>query len=101
MLLNFTIFPWEDALDTLLCRISGGDNKRETSVICNGALINTIRSFYSVVDALRLYNMEGARPYYWIDQICIDQQDIREREAQVQTMGENLRESSRLFGIPW
>ena len=64
-----------------------GDNKREAKVICNGALINTTRSFYSVVDALRLYNLEGGRPYYWIDQICINQQDIQEREAQVRIMG--------------
>jgi hypothetical protein len=64
-----------------------GDSKLETTVICNGALINTTRSFYSLVDALRLNNLEGVRPYYWIDQICIDQQNIPEREAQVRIMG--------------
>jgi hypothetical protein len=70
-----------------------GDNTLERSVICNGARIDTTRSLYSVVDALRLYNLAGGRPYYWIDQICIDQANRREREAQVRIMGMIYREA--------
>ena len=68
-----------------------GDDSLERSAICKGARIDTTRSLYSLVDALQLYNLEGGRPYYWIDQICINQSDPREREAQVRIMGEIYR----------
>jgi hypothetical protein len=73
-----------------------GDETLERSVICGRARINTTRSLYSIVDAIRLYNMivKGGRPYFWIHQICINEENTREREAQVRIMG-NIYQKAR------
>ena len=41
----------------------------------------------NLYNALRMINQPGENPHCWIDQICINQSDSREKSLQVPLMG--------------
>ncbi|USW57875.1 Putative heterokaryon incompatibility [Septoria linicola] len=49
----------------------------------------------SAIDVLRYLRFRGIERTLWIDAICINQQDIEERESQVMMMGSIYRAASR------
>ncbi|KIW08025.1 uncharacterized protein PV09_00970 [Verruconis gallopava] len=60
-----------------------GDSRQNTSIICNGSLLPVTLSVLDVLVQLRHSN---ERRRLWIDQVCIDQDNLLERASQVPFM---------------
>lgn len=71
---NALSYVWGDATQTTFIRLSMG--KR----------VGHLRVTKSVVDALEHARHEDGRMAFWVDQICIDQTNVREKEEQIQLM---------------
>lgn len=69
---------------------SWGDEPRDHAVDCSGVDVAVTKSCVNALRALRQRHEE----YVWIDQLCIDQQSLPERGAQVALMSEIFRHAS-------
>ena len=65
---------------------------RRHSVICNGRLLKVTRNLRDALrmlaNAINLPQMPKTPSYYWIDALCMNQEDIEERNAQVARMAD-------------
>ena len=62
-----------------------GDPKDVSSILCNGEKISITRSLSLALHQLR---QDSQRYIIWIDQLCINQNDLAERAQQVTMMGD-------------
>lgn len=62
-------------------------------ITCDGQAIYVGENLY---DALRVLTQKDTSVEYWIDAICINQQDVAERNAQVPLMDEIYQQASRV-----
>jgi Heterokaryon incompatibility protein (HET) len=61
-----------------------GDPTETCNIICSGQQLAVTKSLYS---ALCRFRFADQKRVLWADAICINQQDLRERSAQVSSMG--------------
>lgn len=59
-----------------------GEETRSNSITCNGYSISVTENLYLALRRLR----KTEKKAFWIDQICIDQSDLEERDHQVSFM---------------
>jgi hypothetical protein len=79
---------------TCLSYVWGDANGTKYPVLLNGRMFYVLHNLYTFLRVAR-------RKYYllplWIDAVCIDQTNTREREDQVQEMGRIYREAHQVF----
>lgn len=67
---------------------------KESSIICDGLCIKITRSLHEALQRFRF----GDRPrVLWADAICIDQDNVEERSAQVRLMSQIYRNASNVL----
>lgn len=69
-----------------------GDGQRSKSISCNGRRLAVTTT---LLEALHRFRQADQIVTLWIDQICICQESIRERNAQVQLMARSSRARGR------
>jgi hypothetical protein len=75
---------------------------RNGIIRCNGALVKVTRNSKEALDNIKTrYNkfvpMFDGTNYIWVDAICINQEDLDERAAQVMLMGRIYSSATRVF----
>ncbi|XP_014551279.1 hypothetical protein COCVIDRAFT_113339 [Bipolaris victoriae FI3] len=98
----------EDAPPYLALSYCWGSPKKDDSLWCNGSRIQittslsqALRRLADLQDGIPDYN--HTEPWFWIDQICINQHNPTERSHQVRMMGEIYAQSYRTLiwlGLP-
>ncbi|KAI1657766.1 heterokaryon incompatibility protein-domain-containing protein [Daldinia decipiens] len=73
-----------------------GDPSLDIHVECNGGILPVNRGCFQALRSLRdslrdLRQGPAFTPYFWVDAICINQSDKREKSAQVRLMGDIYR----------
>lgn len=80
---------WHDTIDanyTCLSYVWGSEDN-QTDILVNGKPSKCRKNLWDFLDIARTrYAFEA--PAFWIDAVCIDQTNIRERNHQVSQMGE-------------
>jgi hypothetical protein len=71
-----------------------GDRNDLTELSCNGEALAVTENLYAAVRRLR---QTGPQNLFWIDAICINQDDIPERNQQVSIMNKIYQHASRVF----
>jgi hypothetical protein len=71
-----------------------GDMVNKATISISGSLFNIGKNLYECLMVLRHVHPET---YLWIDQLSIDQNDIRERNQQVQWMGDIFRRAKKVI----
>lgn len=69
-----------------------GSSEKVASVMLNGKPLPVTRSLYRLLTRARVLR----DAYMWVDAICINQEDIPERNAQVQLMGDVYSNASKV-----
>lgn len=77
-----------------------GSNHQHVSIQINTNILNVNPELYAGIRRLKQLSLESLEldqkvEYVWIDKICINQDDTREREVQVQLMGRIYSQSVR------
>lgn len=72
-----------------------GDPARETTTICNG---KSLRINANLGEALMAFRLESSVRTLWTDAVCINQDDIAEREAQIRLMGSIYTSAQQVLG---
>ena len=80
----------EDAPPYFALSYVWGSTERVTSLYCNGQVLPITRNLAVALNAL-FYRFEKA--YVWVDAICINQENISERNQQVLLMAEIFRKA--------
>ena len=70
-----------------------GDGARTKSITCNGRRLPVTQT---LLEALQRFRDPDRIVTLWIDQICICQERVKERNAQVQMMGEIFKAARRV-----
>ena len=71
---------------------------RDRAILINGALLKVTKNLEALLPFLcRRYN----RRYFWIDGICINQDDIPERNSQVEMFGEIYTRTITFVILAW
>jgi hypothetical protein len=78
-----------------------GDPQVTENITVNGTTFAATTNLVAALDALspELGNQEAEDYFYWIDAICINQDDIQERSDQVQLMGDIFKNA--MVVIAW
>lgn len=93
-------FPWLEKAAARLAAVTVGAafdpdaqaNLPQRLIICDGRAIMVTQNLHNALNAVaQLYS-----GYLWVDQLCINQDDIRERNAQVALMGQLYRNASQV-----
>ena len=71
-----------------------GSQDRTRPVTCDGQILNVTANLESALRRLRSPNVPRT---LWVDQLCLDQKNIREREQQVGQMANIYRNSSKVL----
>ena len=73
------------------------ENPLRHSLICDGRLIKVASNLWSALrmlgNAVNLPQMPKTPSYYWIDKLCVNQEDIGERNTQVARMGDVFKKA--------
>ncbi|KAH7390017.1 heterokaryon incompatibility protein-domain-containing protein [Pyrenochaeta sp. MPI-SDFR-AT-0127] len=75
----------------------GTDTKTESVIIDSGASQSTLRVRCNVAKMLRVLRYQTKPRCVWIDSICINQIDTREKENQVRQMGQIYADAVRVI----
>ena len=67
-----------------------GDAASKQTILCDGYLVQITSNLY---DAIQLCRLQDVEHVLWADQLCIDQENIEERNQQVAMMGRIFRSS--------
>ena len=71
-----------------------GDAAQKTWILCNGQRLEVTKS---LLCALRRFRRKDGIATFWIDQVCIDQENIEERNKQVQLMRDIYRSAQIVY----
>lgn len=63
-----------------------GDSARTETIILNGEPFQVTKNLYTALDKIRTIEIFNTRYMLWVDAICINQEDLQERNLQVQRM---------------
>ena len=63
-----------------------GQPERPSSILCDGCNLHVSPALYEALLRLETFSQDDAVKYFWIDQICVDQENLNERKHQVQLM---------------
>jgi Heterokaryon incompatibility protein (HET) len=63
-----------------------GTPKKDCMLLCNGGALSVTKNLYSALLILRSEQVPESTTLYWADAICIDQDNIAERESQIRIM---------------
>ncbi|KAI0103402.1 heterokaryon incompatibility protein-domain-containing protein [Daldinia grandis] len=79
-----------------------GDPSLDIHVECNGGILPVNRGCFQALRSLRdslrdLRQGPAFTPYFWVDAICINQSDKREKSAQVGLMGDIYRSAETVL----
>ena len=72
-----------------------GDLEQEDSILCDGAKLFITRNLHAALKAMVRTVTSLQDSFYWIDQVCIDQKNVEERESQIKLMGDVYKQASR------
>lgn len=98
-LFHAAIYGAEDAIEYEALSYTWGSNDKPHSIEINGRSLNVTKSLLKALQHLRQKNEDRI---LWIDAICIDQNDLKERGHQVQQMPaiyENARQVVIWLGV--
>jgi len=70
-----------------------GDGKATRTILCNGGVHLITENLYAALLDLRNSGDRGAMSFVWADAICINQEDVKERESQVKMMRDIYRKA--------
>ena len=70
-----------------------GDSNNPIEIVCNGTTVQVTKSLFGALNALR-YTQNNR--LIWIDALCINQQDVDERNAQVKIMARIYQTASQV-----
>jgi len=102
--MNYPFIPYEEVKN---------DTEKTHPILCNGGTISVTENLFEALYMFRRYAMrEIAIPgddlqatfrmplsiYIWIDAICIDQENIPERNSQIMVMGRIYSTAQNVFG---
>ncbi|KAH7067242.1 heterokaryon incompatibility protein-domain-containing protein [Paraphoma chrysanthemicola] len=91
---ELTTWPVESAPSYHALSYTWGNQQHITRIILNGAdLVVRLNCEY----ALRQAYASQASKYFWIDAICIDQENVQEKNYQVAMMGDVYRNAAHVF----
>jgi hypothetical protein len=71
-----------------------GDRADPREISCNGVSMEVTRNLFDALAAIRL---RTASRWLWVDAICINQEDLEERNYQVARMGSIYRKADRVL----
>lgn len=76
-----------------------GDQKDKISILCNNTLFGVGKSLHGALLALHGYQKQryGQPHYFWIDALCINQQNDEEKGQQVSLMNELYRKAAHVL----
>ncbi|KAH7072130.1 heterokaryon incompatibility protein-domain-containing protein, partial [Paraphoma chrysanthemicola] len=93
-----TLSTWEfdNAPPYVAISYTWGDPKSTTDITVNERCMLVRKNCEYALQQV-FHNIKNHRQYVWLDAICIDQSNIRERGHQVAFMGELYKKSSQVF----
>jgi hypothetical protein len=71
-----------------------GSDDRDHNISCNGQMVKITTNLQEVLRSIRLPT--GARTL-WADSICINQEDVTEKDQQVSLMGQLFKQANRVL----
>ena len=83
-----------DNVDYIALSYAWGSTARTKSIVCNGKCLRVTESLHS---ALRRLRLPSEARVFWIDAICINQDDIPERNHQVSLVREVYKKARQLY----
>ncbi|PNP53987.1 hypothetical protein THARTR1_05674 [Trichoderma harzianum] len=86
--------PEEDVLLYEALSYTWGSAKASENITVNGKLLAVTENLYKALQQLRYPNQERV---LWVDAICINQDDNKERGHQVQQMGDIFKKAGRVI----
>ena len=75
----------------------GDPNNGTDTIYVNGRTIQVVRNLYNALQCLRYEEEEMGSRCLWIDSLCINQTDARERSHQVQLMGQIYKQAHEVI----
>jgi Heterokaryon incompatibility protein (HET) len=84
----------DDRNEYITLSYAWGSTRRNQAITCNGRTLQVTESLLSALRRLRLPDVPRV---FWIDAICINQEDIEERNRQVSLMREIYQKAQQLF----
>ncbi|KZL80803.1 ankyrin and het domain-containing protein, partial [Colletotrichum incanum] len=76
---------------------AGSPERNHQAILQNGSTLNITESLYNALRDIRHEEMSQGSRTVWADAICINQEDVEERQQQVSMMGSIYREASRVI----
>lgn len=64
-----------------------GDPNERSTIFVNGIKFDVTLSLHSALNALRFLDSQTEPDWYWIDAVCIDQGNMKEKDEQIPRMG--------------
>jgi hypothetical protein len=98
-------YTWGDPRPPLFQSIATSyyQPRRRHRILCNGRTLHVTINLYHALQHLRLQHLRRAPTdppkYIWIDALCINQEDLSERSAQVARMGEIYKDAQMV--VAW
>jgi hypothetical protein len=87
-------YTWGDPRPPLFQSIGSSHFQKQHLIECDNCAINVKTNLYHALQRLRREHRtspSALQKYIWVDAVCINQQDLSERSAQVALMGEIYR----------
>lgn len=75
----------------------GDPNNGMDTIYVNGRIIQVVRNLYNALQCLRYEEEDMGPRCLWIDSLCINQTDTRERSLQVQLMGQIYKQAHEVL----
>ncbi|EAT88554.1 hypothetical protein SNOG_03349 [Parastagonospora nodorum SN15] len=91
--------PLQDASSRPQYRYCWGPTSQRVPIICNGSMFEVSPSLRDGLQQLYQYSKTSGNSWFWVDQICINQEEGLERTHQVQLM--NTIYSSSIRTVIW
>ncbi|KAK4078564.1 uncharacterized protein Triagg1_2895 [Trichoderma aggressivum f. europaeum] len=88
------LYPEEEVLQYEALSYTWGSAKAPETITVNGKLLAVTENLYKAFQQLRYPNQERI---LWVDAICINQDDNKERGHQVQQMGDTFKNAARVI----
>ncbi|KAM6488275.1 heterokaryon incompatibility protein-domain-containing protein [Trichoderma sp. SZMC 28011] len=88
------LYPEKDILPYEALSYTWGSAKAPENITVNGKLLAVTENLYKALQQLRYPNQERI---LWVDAICINQDDNKERGHQVQQMGDIFKKAGRVI----
>lgn len=92
-------YVWSDHRPKLHQSLDPARAQRSFRIACNEHSVRVTYNLLQALQQLRTNSLGNLSEYIWIDQICINQEDLSERSAQVSIMGDVYKSAQRV--VAW